>query len=206
MWLSIIGVALASVTAVFSTVRGDGTTQKKLTLVLLAIAGLVVGLYSAVDGDREKRKDAQTHALEVQNLANQLTTANAVATQIKKAQSDQEPLLRYVTASVGDLGALNALSGGHKYFVRIAAASNDRGRADLEATKARIEAEFKGAMSSEMVAILPVGKERSSVQLVFGRNLNFAAAEVFLRLAVSHHLANGQPQIFPERELQRTKQ
>ncbi|MFY9820193.1 MAG: hypothetical protein WAM82_02355 [Thermoanaerobaculia bacterium] len=206
MWLSIIAIVIASLTAIVGAVTGNGTARTKRTLVALAVVGLIAGLYAAVDSDQQKRKDAQAHALEVKGLNDQLTKANVVTAEIKKAQADQDPLLRYVTASVGDLGALNALSGGRKYFVRIATASNKRGLADLEATKSRLQEEFKGAVSSGMVAIIQIPKQPGSMQLVFGRNLSFAAAEVYLRLAVSHHLANGQPQIFSESEAASPKQ
>ena len=198
MWLSILGLFVAGITAIVSTVTGDGTREKKRSLILLAVTGLSVGLYAAVDSEQEKQKEAAKHALERLELSGNLGAANSALVEIRKAQAEQDPLLRYVTVSVGDLGALNALSGGRKYYVRIAAATTARGRVDLEATKSRIESEFAGATSSGMVAIIPLSSREGSVQLVFGRRLSFAAAEVYLRIAVSHHLANGQAQIFSE--------
>lgn len=200
MWLTIAGLLIATLAAIVSAETGEGSKTKKRALSLLAVVGLIVGSIASFTAELEKTEEATKHELEVEKLNGQLASANAALTEVRKAQADQDPLLRYVSASVGDLGRLNVLSGGYRYYVRIAWANNEKGRRDLEATKNRILNEFKGADASGMVAILSDPKIKGAVQLVFGRELSFAAAEVFLRLALSHQLANGQPQIFSESE------
>jgi hypothetical protein len=69
---------------------------------------------------------------------------------------------------LGDLGSLDRLTGGSKYYVRIAADS-DRNR--LVPYLERIERQFKGARSSGLVAIRAPRKGSRLYELVFGQNL-----------------------------------
>jgi uncharacterized membrane protein len=55
MWLSMLGILIASITAIVSALTEDDKKSKrrKASLVLLAIVGLAVGLYAAVASEQE---------------------------------------------------------------------------------------------------------------------------------------------------------
>jgi cell fate (sporulation/competence/biofilm development) regulator YmcA (YheA/YmcA/DUF963 family) len=150
-------------------------------------------------------KELQGVQAEAQRLKAQLETAHAVITELRKAQAEQAPLIRYISDSLGDLHLLTKLSAGKTYYVRIAAAGTESGRADLEDLKQRIASEFPGAAASGMLAIIPFSREYNTVQLVFGKGLTFAEAEVFLQLARAHHFANAEPKICAENGAQDAK-
>jgi hypothetical protein len=110
----------------------------------------------------------------------------------------QNQMLSLVNNTVGDLGMLNRLSGGNKYYVRIAA---DTSRERLEPYLKAINRQFKGATSSGLVVIVirepRVGSR--NFELTFGSGLDVAAAEAFQRLATLHNFHPGQViQILPE--------
>jgi hypothetical protein len=153
------------------------------------------GQLEAANAEMKELRGAQTKA---QQLKGQLEAADTVIKELRKAQAEQEPLIRYISASLGDLRLLSKLTAGRTYCVRIAAAGTESGRAELEDIKQRIASELPEAAASGMLAIIPFSRQYNTVQLVFGRGLSFAAAEVFLRLARTHHFANAEPKICVE--------
>ncbi|MEJ2326968.1 MAG: hypothetical protein P8Y25_09180 [Chromatiaceae bacterium] len=198
MWLSVAGLLIASLVAMVCILTSAGRMPKKLSLGFLALAGLVVGLSAVVIAEQSQRENASSRAAETQQLKGRLEAADAVIKELRNAQAEQEPLIRYISASLGDLRLLSKLTAGRTYCVRIAAAGTESGRAELEDIKQRIASEFPGAAASGMLAIVPFSRQYNTVQLVFGRGLSFAAAEVFLRLARTHHFANARPRICAE--------
>jgi cell fate (sporulation/competence/biofilm development) regulator YmcA (YheA/YmcA/DUF963 family) len=229
MWLSVAGLLAAGLAALLGVLTSQGRALKKLLLGSLAFIGFVVGLYGSVAMEESQRKEAFTRAAETQELQKrletagamtkelqgvqaeaqrlkaQIETAHAVITELRKAQAEQAPLIRYISDSLGDLHLLTKLSAGKTYYVRIAAAGTESGRADLEDLKQRIASEFPGAAASGMLAIIPFSREYNTVQLVFGKGLTFAEAEVFLQLARAHHFANAEPKICAENGAQDAK-
>jgi hypothetical protein len=112
---------------------------------------------------------------------------DAVVAQLASAERELVALrgVSAVTnALVGDLTKLNALGGDGKYYVRIAADTRPGG---LDPYLRRIEGQFGGARASGLVAIRPPKSGSSMYALVFGQGLTLASAEVFQRLAMSHH-------------------
>jgi hypothetical protein len=181
LW-TILGLAVAalmSVAGVFATARWS-----KATVMVLAAAGLAVGSVSAMrqeEDAKEAREAASRAKADLERANTQLDSLNAT--------------LAVVHASVGDLAALGRLAGGNRYYVRLATGHTHE---ELEKLLAALSNQFKGAKSSGMVAIREHKGARPEYELVFGQNLDFVAAEVFQRLAMSHHLANGVASIHPE--------
>jgi hypothetical protein len=162
-------------------------------------------LKAELEAANAETKELRGAHAKAQELKAQLEAADTVIKDLRKAQADQEPLIRYISASLGDLRLLSKLTSGRTYCVRIAAAGTQSGRAELEDMKQRIESQFPGAAASGMLAIIPFSHQYNTVQLVFGRGLSFAAAEVFLRLARTHHFANAIPSICAEPSAQDAK-
>lgn len=111
--------------------------------------------------------------------------ASANLAKANKQLEDLQSTLGLVRLTVGDLAKLNELSGGTKYYVRVAA---DTSRARLEPYLRNLEAAFKGSHSSAMVSIREPKSGSKNYELVFGQGLEMAAAEIFHRLATSHRL------------------
>ena len=107
-------------------------------------------------------------------------------------------MMNLTNVTLGNLATLQQLSGNARYYVRIA---GDRNKNNLEVFKQRIENMFSGADSSGMVGIKEslIGG-RPYYELVFGQNLDVAAAEVFQRLAINHRFPpeNDFPRICKE--------
>jgi hypothetical protein len=166
MYFVIGGLAIPAVIAIISVITGRQHAYLKVILVLLTVGGLAVGVTSSLHEQNEKQKamrlaeDANTRLHDLQNL------------------------LALVEVTVGDLAKLNELSGGHTYYVRIAA---DTSRQRLEKFLRRIEKQFKGATDSGLVTIRDPKPGSNLYELVFGQHLDVAAAEVFHRLAMTHH-------------------
>ena len=182
---------IAAANAEIKELRGAQTEAQQLK-----------GQLKAANAEMKELRGAQTEA---QQLKGQLEAADIVIKELRKAQAEQEPLIGYISASLGDLRLLTKLTAGRTYCVRIAAAGTESGRAELEDMKQRIASEFPRAATSGMLAIIPFSREYNTVQLVFGRGLSFAAAEVFLRLARTHHFANAEPKICVESNAQDAK-
>jgi hypothetical protein len=169
MYLTIAGLLIASLTGVLGALTDTNSPWKKWTLTLFAVAALMIGVLSANHEQTEKTKSGQK-ADQLQGTVDDLRT---------QLQAQQE-LLKLVNLTVGDLGTLNQLSGGRKYYVRIA---TDSEAGNLEPYMNRIENQFPGAKDNHLVKIRPAAGSAHNYELVFGAALDPAAAEVFKRLA-----------------------
>jgi len=178
MLLTLIGLAIPTVVSIEGVLSGQKRAIVKAFLSLCAIAGFGLAMYSSV-AEQAKATLAQQQA---QNMSDQLMSAN-------ERLEAQNQTLRLVESTVGDLGALNKLSGGNKYYVRIAA---DTSRQRLEPYLAAIERQFSGARSSGLVVIRDPRPGSHNYELAFGNHLDVAAAEVFQRLATLHDFHPGQ--------------
>jgi hypothetical protein len=168
MFWTIVGLLIATAVSVEGAVSSDRDRKLKLLLIGFALTGSFVAGISGYDDNAGKA-----------HVEAELTAAN-------QQLEAQKPILELVNLTVGDLGTLNQLSAGEKYYVRICAGSKN----DMESYLTRIEASFKGARSSGLVSVRqlradcsPNDPHVSCWGLVFGSNLNPAAAEVFERLA-----------------------
>ncbi len=171
MIVTILGLLVAAGAAITAVVmEKDGNITKKLILGLFAVAAFVAGVISAVSENGQKAK-AEAKIVQLQ------TTVDGLHTQL----GAQSVLLKLVSLTVGDLGILNQLSDGRKYYVRIAADTNPD---NLEPFKNRIERQFPGADASHMAVVRQVPGSRN-FELVFGDGLDPAAAQVFKQLADS---------------------
>lgn len=167
LW-TIVGLLVATAVSIEGAISSERSRGLKLLLIGLALTGAIVAGVSAYDDNISKTK-----------VQGDLNTAN-------QRLEAQKPILDLVNLTVGDLGTLNRLSAGEKYYVRISAGSQNV----MESYLTSIEKRFKGARSSGLVSVrklrpdCPPNDPRSSCWgLVFGSNLNPAAAEVFERFA-----------------------
>jgi hypothetical protein len=175
MGLTVLGLVVAFVVSCIGILSDKPKTPMKAFLVALALTGgVVAGISSHFDSVDKAKADAK-----VDDANKKLAVADAQLLA-------QKPILDLIDATVGDLGTLNRLSAGEKYYVRISAGS----KASMEQYLTGIETNFKGARSSELVSVRPLRKDCppddakvSCWALVFGSNLNPAAAEVFERFA-----------------------
>jgi len=185
MLMAVVGLAIPTVVSVVGALTGGKRAGIKTTLIVCAAVGFGLGIYSAVNA----RSQAALAQRQAEDVSDQLKAAN------DKLKS-QEPLLRLINVTTGDLAALNRLSGGDTYYVRIAA---DTSSQRLEPFLARICQQFKGAEDSGLVKIREPRPGSHNYELVFGNHLDVAAAEVFQRLATSHGFHPGQViEILPE--------
>ncbi len=172
---SVIGMAMAVVGACWDAKKGWG----KATIILFAFVGVALTSWSARKQDQAQERSERD------------------AFEARARLADLQKHTLFISATIGDLGKLNELSGGRKYYVRIAA---DASRGNLLPYLKNIYSQFKGAETSRLVIITEPRPPSRNYELVFGLGLEFAAAEVFQRLAMSHRLVPpGQvAQILPE--------
>ena len=173
MFWTILGLGITTIVSVEGAVNSDRPRWMRLALIGLAVLGFSVAIVSAAQENTE-------HQLAERRAKENGEKLDAAKAELR-AQSD---LLTLVNVTVGDLASLNRLSGGARYFVRIA---TDTSRERLEAYLRAIDAKFKGASASGLVTIRPPGPHSSNYKLVFGSGLDVTAAEVFQRLANAHH-------------------
>ncbi|MBM3744973.1 MAG: hypothetical protein FJW34_04160 [Acidobacteria bacterium] len=171
LW-TLIGLGIPTVVSVEGAVSSNKSSRVKVSLILVALFGFYIATSSAFVEQRQKR-EAQERARE---LRDKVDAANMQLEQ-------QGQVLKLVSLTVGDLGMLNRLSGGEKYFVRIAADTSEK---RLKAYLSDIERKFSGASSSGLLSVRPPTAGSRNYELVFGSQLDVAAAEVFHRLANSH--------------------
>jgi hypothetical protein len=194
MMLTIIGLGITTIISLIGIVTTDGRQWLKSALAGLTLVGFSRAAWSAWTDHRDK-EDATK---DTQRAQQALTNANDQLAALRNA-------IALVKFTVRDRAKLNELSGGAQYYVRIAA---DTSRDRLEPYLRAINTEFKGAQSSGMASIRAPRSGSRNYELVFGQGLDVAAAEVFHRLAISHHLtpaaASGQEvaSIVPEPALQ----
>ena len=172
LW-TIIGIVIPTIVSIEGATSSDRSKRSKLFLIALALIGFGIAIGSAFN----ERLDKQRLQHRAQDLQDSVDAAN-------KRLAVQGELLTLVNSTVGDLAALNRLSGGGKYYVQIAA---DTSRARLEGYLSRIESQFAGARSSSLVSVRNPRPGSSNYLLVFGTGLDLTAAEVFQRLANNHH-------------------
>ena len=168
MWWTVIGLVITSIVAVIGAIIGTKNSLLRFSLIALAAVGLVVGCVSAYQDNQSAVSNQQL-----------LSSAN-------QKLVDQGKLITFVDQTVGDLGTLNRLTAGEKYYVRIAVGP----KSVMDDYLAGIEQKFKGAGSSGLLAVRPrrpdcnpEDQHASCYVLVFGSNLTPAAAEVFERFA-----------------------
>jgi hypothetical protein len=172
LWTA-LGLLIATFVSIEEAVTSEKPRGVKVLVGLLALAGAIVGTASAVSENKDKRSAERS----VEALTRELGT--------------QRKVLELVNLTVGDLGTLNQLSDGHKYYVRIAAGKT---REELTDALNRIENQFPGAKSSHLAGIRDPRPGSTLFELVFGQHLDPAAAEVFSRLATSSHFTpKGEP-------------
>jgi hypothetical protein len=166
-WI-IVGLVIATAVSIEGTLSGERGRGVKLLLIGLAVAGAVVAGISAYQDNASRELDKAN-----------LDSAN-------KQLEAQKPILDLLNVTVGDLGTLNRLSAGEKYYVRISAGSRDT----MEKYRKAIERRFKVAQSNSLLSVRPLrpncppdDPQVNCWGLVFGSNLNLAAAEVFARFA-----------------------
>jgi hypothetical protein len=172
LW-TIIGLAIPTIVSIEGATSSERSRQIKQFLIALALAGFGIAIGSAFHENLEKQR--------LENRARELQKSVDAANQ---KLSEQSVLLTLVNSTVGDLGALNRLSGGSTYYVQIAA---DTSKERLEGYLRRIENQFAGAKSSGLVTVRDPKPGSSNYLLVFGAGLDLTAAEVFQRLANNHH-------------------
>jgi hypothetical protein len=172
---TIVGLLIATAVSVEGALSSERSRGLKLFLVALALTGAAV---AGVSGYEEEQGKA--------NLENELKLANQQAKAANEQLQAQRPILDLVNQTVGDLGTLNRLTAGQRYYVRISAGS----RRVMESNLSAIEKKFSGAGTSGLVLVraLRPGCPADDLRvncwgLVFGGNLNPAAAEVFERFA-----------------------
>ena len=174
MMLTIFGLAITTLISVIGVLTKKGTAKIRTLLIFLTISGFFIAVVSSINASYSKEKaEARARAAD-----DKLTTAN-------KQLSALQTILSLVQVTVGDLSILNELSGGNKYYVRIAV---DTTRKGLEPYLSNLESVFKGARTSGLVSIREPRPGSRNYELVFGQGLDMAAAEVFQRLATSHRL------------------
>jgi len=168
-----LGLLIATIVSIEEAVTSEKPHKIKVLVTLLAVAGMAVGTASAVAENKDKKSAERT----VKELTEKLDA--------------QKHLLELVNITVGDLGMLNRLSAGQKYYVRIAAGHTEE---ELAPYLRRIEYNFPGAEPNQLVAIRRPMPGSANFELLFGQNLDPAAAEVFSRLATTNGFTpKGQP-------------
>jgi hypothetical protein len=172
LWTA-LGLLVATIVSIEEAMTSEKPHRIKTLVVLLAIAGLAVGTVSAISENKDKESAQKT----VKELTDKLDS--------------QKPLLDLINITVGDLGMLNRLSRGQKYYVRIAAGHTEE---ELAPYFKRISNNFPGAEPNNLVAIRGPRPGSANFELVFGQHLDPAAAEVFSRLATTNGFTPaGQP-------------
>jgi hypothetical protein len=133
--LTIVGLSIATaVVSLESVLSGEKNGKLKGLLIGLTLAGSVGGV-SAYSDAQDKKNDAK--------LAEQKYAYT------KAKLDDQTSTLKYINQTVDDLGALNELSVGDKFYVRLAAGSKN----DMDHSLGAIEGRFRGAHLSGLVAV-----------------------------------------------------
>jgi len=162
--LTIVSLALAAMIGIADkVVKLDTYRYGRLSYFVLHLLALVGAGFSAYNQD-------------------QLSAAKLAASEEKLRNIESVGLVTNVL--VGDLAKLAALGGSSKYYVRIAAATSAE---DLTPHLRKIENQFAGARGSGLVAVRETTQPTLKYELVFGQDLNLVAAQVFQRLAMSHH-------------------
>jgi hypothetical protein len=170
-FLAVGGVAVASVTAVYSAIiDGDKSARQKWILIIVTIFGLGLGVLGAWD-QKEGSDEAQAARDKAQtaltDLQDRVGTLHGIDSDIR-ARSE-------------DLTKLNLL-GGPKYYVVLGTyPASLAGNHDFNRVLSEIKGFFPDAENNGMIWKHPLSD--GQYEMGFGRNLSPAAAEVYLRLA-----------------------
>jgi len=189
-WIGATATAVVAFAGLLVTAAGgflaakDSSGKLQAVPAMLAVMGLLVGgaaIAIQLKSSRQSEKDAAD-----QKVAAQKAYAQVAETRKLVGQS---------STNIDDLSALNALSPNGRYHVQLSVNPT----AALACAAARkIDAQFRGALSSGGVRVLNSGKGSQPFILAFGYNLTLAGAEIYQRLAIDHSLANGLPPIEAE--------
>lgn len=167
--LTLAGLVIATAISLEGVLSGEKNTKLKLFLIALTFAGSIVAGVSAWNDTQDKRRES--------------AVAEQKYKDTEKSFAEQKITLNYINQTVTDLDALNQLSSGDRFYVRVATGSQPVMNDALKA----IEARFKGAHSSGLVAVRSLRANCSATEqcwaLVFGNHLTLAAAEVFAHFA-----------------------
>jgi len=171
LFLTVGGVVVAGLTAVYSTVIDDSksATQRSILIIIAAI-GLGLGILGAVIQEKESEKSQKA----LTELQNSVGTLDGIDRDIK-ARSE-------------DLTKLNLLGGARYYVVIGTYPHTPAGDNDFKRVLGDVNAFFPDADKNGM--IWKRAKPNGQYEMGFGRNLSPAAAEVYLRLA--EYLAKDQ--------------
>jgi hypothetical protein len=181
--LIIVGLAVTAGSAIISTVYAqDFKPVVKWVLMALAALGFLVGVGYAVKDNSDKIASDE-HAKTLQSKIDELKAEAAmISTGVGAIELKAE-----------DLVALNQIAGDNvRYYVQVAAGGSPE---DLEGPRSRLRSQFGIPKTNNMVAVIDREKlgfrnlSKSRFALVFGHHQKLAAAEVFQRLANSHHLS-----------------
>jgi len=186
MLLTLLGLGITTVISVVGVVTTkEAGTRLKAILVLLTLGGFGLATWAAKDAN----EDTERAKAQAKDDHEKLSTAN-------QQLEDLRSVLSLVKATVGDLAILHELSGSTRYHVTIA---TDTSREGLAKPLKNLQDNF-GGPNSKLISIREPKTGSKNYELVFGQGLDMAAAEIFQRLATSHHLPPpGQiAYIFPE--------
>lgn len=177
--ITILSLIITCGISVCSIIKRKKLKEHPYGLIFLIILGFLVAVFLAYLQDKEKKEAVDKLAMANRHL------------------EDMTKMLEFVRLTVGDLAKLNAISGGSKYYIRIA---TDTNKERLHPYLKRINTIFKGAEQSGLVAIRKSRSSSRNYELVFGQGLEMAAAEVFYRLATMHKFPppNQIPAILPD--------
>ena len=193
MLMTILGLIITFVISVVGIITSGKSKRLRVTLGIFAVLGFGVAVYSAYVQDIEKKEESARKRIAEMNTKEALKKLSMANRHLE----DMRGMLDFVWLTVGDLAKLNAIGGGAKYYIRIAADTN---KERLLPYLAKINKVFRGAEQSGLVAVREPRRGSRNYELVFGQGLEMAAAEVFYRLATMHKFPppNQIPAIVPE--------
>src|SRR5215471_9103520 len=178
--LTCAGVIIGVLTAIYSVVDDKSKSQKsRVVLILLAVLGLAVGIWGAIQQRAERRQADINEAAAKQNLQN-----------IQSKVGDVAVLDTLIQSKVDNLTVLDKLGDGRYYVVIATFQNNEASKKDFEKIKHNLLTLFPKAESNGLLWTHPVSGQQYELRL--GRNLTPSSAEVFRRLA-TYGLANGSP-------------
>ncbi|OPY71952.1 MAG: hypothetical protein A4E63_01389 [Syntrophorhabdus sp. PtaU1.Bin050] len=185
LW-TVLGLLITFSISIIGVATSGKSRQVRATLCIFTVLGFGAAMYSTYAQEGAKR----LAEISAQENSKKLAMAN-------RHLEDMRGMLDFVRLTVGDLAKLNAIGGGAKYYIRISA---DTDKERLLPYLKRINAVFRGAEQSGLVAVREPRPGSRNYELVFGQGLEMAAAEVFYRLATMHKFPppNQIPAIVPE--------
>jgi hypothetical protein len=179
---TLLGSIAATVAAILLAFKED--KKSRSWLILLAVGGLVAtGICAGVQffSAHQTETNWTTAHQNAKDLKKQLDTAMR---RLKK----QGQILNSASIDVDALAQLNQLSSG-RFHVRLA---TDTDASRLCRIEHGIDNQFQSPAANQGVRVIRVGR---AYQLIFGKGLSLAAAQVYQTLAINHSLGNGRPLI-----------